>query len=272
MANPRILFADNDRKFRGIWAALLREEGFDVSETTSVSAAKKALNKGGYDLAILDLRLERDNDPSDESGLQIAEDYQGILPIIILSADPNKKALLWALQGDRRRSNFASVVEKGQGPETLFKEIRKAIPPKVFVSHGHDENATAAVVSFLESGGARPVILKEQARSSQSLLDQFEKHSNVEFAVILVTPDDHGASRNGGELRPRARQNVIFELGFFLAKLGRNRVVALCKEEEVERIELPSNYNGVLYREMKGDWKIELARDLKAVGIELDLV
>jgi len=272
MAKPRILFADNDRKFRGTWTSLLRYEGFDVVEVSSVSTAKAALNKGGFDLAILDLHLEREEtDDEDDSGLRLATDFQDTLPIIILSGNANKKALLWAVQADSK--HFISVVEKPQGPDMLFKKIKKAILPKVFVSHGHDENATAAVVSFLEKGGASPVLLKEQTRASFSLLDEFEKYGNVEFAVILVTPDDVGA-RKGEDTRPRARQNVIFELGFFLAKLGRNRVVALCKEPEgeTERIELPFNYHGVLYRDLKDDWKIELARDLRAAGIELDIV
>lgn len=275
MPKARVLLVDNDPEFLRIWSELLRRRDYDVKLASSVANAKEAVSQGGLDLAILDLRLVDDKDEEDNSGLQLARDLvqesSGNLPIIILSGDPNEETFLWAVQDDRRPKRFLSVVKKNQGPDVLLKELRKAFPPRVFVSHGHDESATAEVINFLEEAGVKPIILAEQPRSSQSLLDQFEKHTNVEFAVILVTPDDIG-SRKGEAARPRARQNVIFELGFFLAKLGRNRVVALCKEDG-EPIEWPSDYQGVLYRDMDqgGGWQLKLARDMKAAGVDVDL-
>lgn len=272
MVKAKVLLADNDQESRQRWSAVLQAEDYDVLVVPSVESAREALNRGGLDLAILDLRLEDDYDDKDDSGLKLAKEHYGSLPIIILSGDPKKEALLWALQQDKRPRCFLSAVEKNQGPEVLLREMRKAFPPKVFVSHGHDDGATSEVVSFLEDAGVQAVVLREQPRASQSLLELFEKHANVEFAVVLVTPDDTG-SRRGQPPQPRARQNVIFELGFFLARLGRHRVVALCKEEG-ESIEWPSNYQGVLYREMDpgGGWQLKLAKDMKAVGVELHLV
>lgn len=271
MAKVRVLLVDNHRPSLKKWAGMLRNESYDVTEASSVPGAKMLLNKGGFDVAVLDLHLERDEDESDESGLNLAKAYRDSVPIIILTGRPTLDAAIRALQ-DGRSATAVAFVKKPDGPQALLKAIAKAVVPKVFVSHGHDEAATAAVVNFIEGGGAHAIVLREQPMASQSILEAFEKHANVQFAIILVTPDDVGGGK-GKTLRPRARQNVIFELGFFLAKLGRNRVVALYKEEG-EPIELPSNYHGVVYREMDGGggWKIELAREMKEAGIELHLV
>jgi predicted nucleotide-binding protein len=90
----------------------------------------------------------------------------------------------------------------------------------------------------------------------------------VSYAVVLLTPDDIGASKNKPEeLKPRARQNVIFELGYFAAKLGRQKVCALYKGN----IEIPSDYHGVAYVSMDSvDWKMRLATEIKQV-IPVDL-
>lgn len=268
MVKGKILFADNDPVFLETWSAVLRVEHYDVTAVPSVKNAREAFDKGGFDLAILDLRLETENDPADDSGLRLAKEHYGLLPIVILSGELNKEALLWAVQ-DKRPGYFLSVVDKRQGPEVLLREMRKALPPKVFVSHGHDDNASCAVANFLERGGAQPVVLKEQATASWTILDAFEEHANVQFAIILMTADDEGRLKGQNALQPRARQNVVFELGFFLAKLGRSRVVALSRQGEP--VEWPSNYHGVLYQEIDpwGRWQDKLAATMRAVGIEL---
>jgi|SRR6185295_6819791 len=269
----KILLADNVPEELREWAAVLRGEGYEVVEASSVQAAKDILDQREVDLAVLDLHLERVDDSSDESGLRLAQAYRASRPIIMLTGLPTIDAAIEALQRDGRSAPAVAFVRKQQdGPRALLRAVRQAIVPKVFVSHGQDDRATAEVVKFLEDGGAHAVVLREQAVASQTILEVFEKHAHVQFAVILVTPDDEGA-RKGEKLQPRARQNVIFELGFFLAKLGRNRVVALCKREG-EPIELPSNYHGVLYREMDpgGGWCLKIARDMKEAGIELNLV
>jgi predicted nucleotide-binding protein len=105
----------------------------------------------------------------------------------------------------------------------------------------------------------------------RTLIEKFEDYSNVGFVVVLLTPDDLGTSKDKREeLKPRARQNVIFELGFFVGKLGRERVCVLYKEN----VEIPSDYEGMLYVKMdKSDgWKAKLAREMKEVGIKIDPV
>jgi predicted nucleotide-binding protein len=138
----------------------------------------------------------------------------------------------------------------------------------VFIVHGHDEGAKQAVARFLERLKLRPVILHEEADRGRTIIEKFQDHSVVGFAVILLTPDDEGRLL-GGELKPRARQNVIMELGYFIGTLGRSRVCAL----KVGSVEEPSDLHGVLYVpfDEKGAWKLRLATELKACGIEVDM-
>jgi predicted nucleotide-binding protein len=141
---------------------------------------------------------------------------------------------------------------------------------EVFIVHGHDEAAKLAVDSFLKKLDLIPIILHEQSNKGRTIIEKFEEHSDVGFAVVLMTPDDVGASTGDKENpKPRARQNVILELGFFLGKLGRKHVCSLYKEG----VEIPSDYKGVLFIPMdKNDgWKLSLAREIKAVGMKIDM-
>ena len=102
------------------------------------------------------------------------------------------------------------------------------------------------------------------------LSKKFEDHADVGFAVVLLTPDDAGAPDGAGEgFKPRARQNVILELGFFLGRLGRERVCSLVKGD----VETPSDYDGVVYTKFDsaGGWKMKLAQELEAAGIDIDV-
>ncbi|MGC2221827.1 MAG: nucleotide-binding protein [Methylocella sp.] len=137
---------------------------------------------------------------------------------------------------------------------------------KVFVVHGHDEGALAAMARFLEKIEIEPIILQEQPDQGFTIIEKFETYAKrVGFAVVLLTPDDLGGSASASSQSARARQNVIFELGYFVAKLGRGRACLLRKGE----IEIPSDLYGVIYTEMdagKG-WKLKLAKELKAAEI-----
>ena len=138
---------------------------------------------------------------------------------------------------------------------------------KVFVVHGHDEKLKTQVARFLEQLDLQPIILHEQADRGQTIIEKFEKHSDVSFAVVLLTPDDVGGFASAN-LKPRARQNVIFEFGYFLGKLGRSNVCGLY----CEGVELPSDYSGVLYTKVdaEGAWQFKLVKELKAAGFAVD--
>jgi predicted nucleotide-binding protein len=126
------------------------------------------------------------------------------------------------------------------------------------------------VALFLERLGIEPVILHEQANRGATLIEKLERNSDVQFAVVLLTPDDEGRLVAPDEvLRPRARQNVVLELGYFVGRLGRAKVCALYGGE----IELPSDWHGVIWVALddRGAWKMELFRELRAAGFSVDM-
>jgi len=140
----------------------------------------------------------------------------------------------------------------------------------IFIVHGRDEGAKQAVARLLEKLNLNPIILHEKPNRGQTIIEKFEAYGNPAFAVILLTPDDVGAlATEKDNLKSRARQNVIFELGFFIGKIGRKHVCALCKGN----VERPSDYDGILYVPMDdaGGWELKLAKEIKAAGIDVDL-
>ena len=143
---------------------------------------------------------------------------------------------------------------------------------RVFVVHGHDDGLKETVARLLSDLDLEPIILHEQANKGRTIIEKFEDHADVSFAVVLLTPDDmaYQAGEDPGAARPRARQNVILELGFFFAQLGRERVAALYTGEN--DFEKPSDVDGVLYIPVDehGHWKFGLVKELKAAGIEVD--
>lgn len=154
-------------------------------------------------------------------------------------------------------------------PNQVKSAIEVLPGKKVFIVHGHDEGTREAVARLIHQLNLSPVILAEQPNQGQTIIEKFEQSSNdVQYAVVLLTADDIGTSKDKpNELKPRARQNVIFELGFFAAKLGRKNVCALHQGG----IEIPSDYHGVTYVSLDSkDWKWQLAREIKQV-IPVDL-
>ena len=141
---------------------------------------------------------------------------------------------------------------------------------RVFVVHGRDDRAKSEVRSFLRQLDLEPLILDEQPSGGQTIIEKFEGNTDVDFAVVLLTPDDTGHLAGApSESKPRARQNVIFEFGFFVGKLGRPRVFVLHKHT----VEIMSDYHGVIYIPMDdaGGWKLKLATEIKNAGINVDM-
>ena len=136
--------------------------------------------------------------------------------------------------------------------------------------HGHDDEAKVTVARFLENLGIKATILHEQANRGQTIPEKFEEHAaDAGFAIILLTPDDVGASQDEtADLKPRARQNVVLELGYFWGKLGRGRMCVLYKEG----VELPSDIHGILYVLLDNfnGWQLQLAREMKQAGLPVD--
>lgn len=146
---------------------------------------------------------------------------------------------------------------------------REQRPHHVLVVHGHDDEAKESLARFLQQIGLSPVILHEQPSLGRTIIEKFERYSDVEFAVILLTGDDVGGPAGSPEQAYRARQNVVFEMGYCIGKIGRTRVCALLEKG----VELPSDVGGVVYVEYDklGAWRLDLAKEIKAAGIAMDL-
>jgi predicted nucleotide-binding protein len=143
---------------------------------------------------------------------------------------------------------------------------------KVFVVHGRNDALKEAVARYLTQLDLKPIILHEQANAGHTIIEKFEANSDACYSMILMTPDDAGCLAPPSSLddfQQRARQNVVFEWGLFVGKLGRRNVCALV----VEGVELPSDVHGIVYvpLDQHGAWKMLLARELKAGGVEVDL-
>lgn len=135
---------------------------------------------------------------------------------------------------------------------------------KVFIVHGHNDTIKLNVARTLEKLGLEPIILHEQANAGKTIIEKFETHSNVEFAIILLTADDEGKSKKETISKYRARQNVILEMGYFIGKLGRDRICVLYEDG----VEYPSDLYGLVYTLIDGHnaWRYKLCDELKAAG------
>lgn len=136
---------------------------------------------------------------------------------------------------------------------------------KVFIVHGHDNALKQSVARIVEKQGLEAIILSEQANQGQTIIEKFEEHSDVSGAICLFTTDDLGRAKSNETEQKRARQNVVLETGYFMGKLGRNRVVILADEG----VEMPSDLSGVVYTNT-GNWQVDLLKDLKAMGYNVD--
>jgi predicted nucleotide-binding protein len=151
----------------------------------------------------------------------------------------------------------------------------KPIGNRVFVVHGHNGHAREATARFLERLGLEAIILHEQASGGRTIFNKLDHYGDVQFAVVLLTGDDEGRKRSTkDELLPRARQNVVFEFGYFLGRLRKSnptgKVCAL-HEAGVE-LDLPSDLDGVVYIafDEHGGWQMKLMKELAEAGLEVD--
>ena len=140
---------------------------------------------------------------------------------------------------------------------------------KVFIVHGRDSGTVAEVKNVVSALKLDPVILGEQPDRGRTIIEKFEDYAEVPYAIVLFTPDDAGGLADDTEHpMPRARQNVVLELGFFLGRLGRDKVCVLVKD----KVEFPSDYQGVVYEPMDedGGWRLRLVKELEAAGMDVD--
>jgi predicted nucleotide-binding protein len=141
---------------------------------------------------------------------------------------------------------------------------------KVFIVHGRDEAVKEKVARFVGKLNLTPIILHEQPNEGKTIIEKLETYTDVDFAVILYTPCDEGRLKGDQDFKARARQNVVFEHGLLIGKLGREKVCALVQGNDIEIL---SDINGVVYHPLDDHdgWHLKLAKELKSVGFNIDL-
>lgn len=161
-----------------------------------------------------------------------------------------------------------SISSSKSGPAPKSKKSTSDQSNRVFIVHGHDEALKVKAARFIEKLGLKAVILHEQANRGHTIIEKIEANTDVGFAIVLYTPDDIGGTKEDaktGSFHSRARQNVVFEHGYLIAKLSRARVAPLVSG----KMELPSDISGVVYVD-DTNWQIDIAKEMKAAGYNID--
>lgn len=162
-------------------------------------------------------------------------------------------------------------IARSEKPEAMINASTKPTSNEVFVVHGHDSAMKESVRNILMKFGLKPIILADEPNEGKTIIEKFEAHSQkTEYAVVLLSDEeDRGHAQNERKGKPKARQNVILELGYFIGKLTRKRVCVLKKKN----VETPSDILGVGYTEYvqdSKDWQLRLADELISAGYNVD--
>jgi len=166
-----------------------------------------------------------------------------------------------ASEGIDRVENTILIDDKIEDIEVVMEKKKKC-----FLVHGHDSELKHEVARFIEKEmKIEVIILHEQPGRSKTIIEKFEHYSDVDFAVCLFTADDVGSVKKEDikveNLSHRARQNVVFEAGYFMGKLGRENVLILLDSE----VEKPSDSDAINYISTKDDWKYNLSKEIQAI-------
>ncbi|MCI2964479.1 nucleotide-binding protein [Shewanella sp. N2AIL] len=195
---------------------------------------------------------------------------------VLLRRNESDADYFWINDGEKTYSYLDSLILDIKNDEYDFtpsnKEVQdvKTIPEaksnKVFIVHGHDGEVKYRTARFIEKLGFEAIILDEQVNKSRTIIEKIEDYSDVtRFAIVLYTPDDLGVVKTkSDDLQPRARQNVIFEHGFLMGKLGRENVVPLVEGD----IELPNDISGIVY--VSENWEMKIAQEMLEAGYDVD--
>ena len=181
------------------------------------------------------------------------------------------RRLINHLQTDIERVDLmkCEVPDSKISSTTALSKAEVAKKKRVFVVHGHDTNVRNEVELFVRSIEYEPIILCKRADMGDTIIEKIEREAKeVCYAIVIYTSCDLGKDKNDTDLKPRARQNVVFEHGFMCAHLGRSHVCALLEDG----VEQPGDLKGVVYKPLDaaGAWKYQIADEMKAVGLEVD--
>ncbi len=263
-ATPRhtVLWVDDDVYFIHQLAGYVRDTGVDIRVAESADKALELMDQLGekVSMVIVDMMMPPGESFSDletkggyTTGLALTRrilQSRPAMPILAFSVASDSETMTWF------DSNTEGYLVKPARPNEIVRAIHRAVGsryeedfrgPRIFVVHGHDETALYQLKEYIQStlGLPRPVVLREQPSLGRTIIEKFEAAADeTDLVFVLLTPDDEATAASGNNMR-RARQNVIFELGYFFAKLQRHsgRVLLLHKGP----LEIPSDISGLIY-------------------------
>jgi len=181
----------------------------------------------------------------------------------IVSYSPPEWEVIWEGEDITRTILDEAQVRKAPDAEGQFKKTSD----RVFIVHGHDEQAVDQTELLIRRFGLTPIILRDAPSEGRTVIEKFEAHSQVGCAIVVLTPDDVGGV-DDKHLSPRSRQNVIWEWGYLVSKLGRSNVICLYKGG----IEMPSDLDGLVTIHVSEDIREkaeEIRRELRAAGYQI---
>ncbi|MFA0330729.1 TIR domain-containing protein [Vibrio cyclitrophicus] len=164
------------------------------------------------------------------------------------------------------QASITQSVHAQTTPQVFQSELQTVQPQKVFIVHGHDEVLRLQVENFVRTVGLKPIVLMNQASGGNTIIEKIEEYGDADYAIVLYTPCDEGRKKGVPELNGRARQNVVFEHGYFIARLGRNKVAAMVKRD----VEIQNDIQGVVYIGVDTDWQAQLLREFRKGGVKFD--
>ncbi len=269
-----VLIVEDDEYFAELYKGTLDDAAYNVSVANTVEEALAKAKTGNYDLIILDVRMPHGETLSSlethsgfHTGIALARKIRRLQPeafIVGLTASDDQEVIDWFTSHDRT----AYLSKWKTHARTFVRDIGKIVslgkmPPQAFIVHGRDLDAAIELKNYLQNvlHLPEPTILAEKPAKGKTIIEKFEEYAeNADLVFVLFTPDDVGrlaGSRNAA--RSRARQNVIFEIGYFVGRLKRQsgRVILLHKGP----LELPSDLAGVLY--------ISIEQGIKASGEDI---
>lgn len=220
---------------------------------------------GAHGLGVSDIRdIEHGHQICLANGTKV-NCYSSGKVVVQGSASEERELAQTVVDGGHRVAQIAEPALAGAALAVVVRE------PKVFVVYGHDTQARDQLELLLLRMNIKPVILGNMTPDGKTIIEALIASTDVPYAVVLLTPDDEG-HRLGvpNEIRPRARQNVVLEMGMFLSKLGRERVAILHKGN----LELPSDINGLIYIPFNNsiqEAKNKLAASLQKAGFYIDI-
>ena len=261
-SKPVVLFVDDELALLEQFGTVLKYDGYDVLSAGRADDVLNLIDEAGrIDIAILDLQLPIEGSDQippmlkkdgGELGLILGDKLRkkfSDVPIVFWSGSADET--LWA-----KTLNVKNIytLQKNIGPERVRRLVGEILNnrdgrpnQKAFIVHGHAYKLLDEFREWLEQeyNSIEPIVLRDVRSGGETLIDKFETNAlGVDLVFVLLTPDDTVLSSRDDYQSRRARQNVVFEMGYFFGRLGRKtgRVILLSQGE----VELPSDIHGML--------------------------